>query len=121
MMPPRRACYANILAVASPQMNDDHEQKKWLRWRFGNSRWFWFLLGMMVWGCLWCLGANMLGVHITHHILSDMLAYIVMTLIMTLVFQYWIRGFPSDWPPFLWFFFPLAALIATAISALVWH
>jgi hypothetical protein len=63
----------------------------------------------------------MLGVHAMHSMLSDMLFYVVLTVFITLFFQHEIRGFPSDWPPFLWFFFPLAALAALAISTLVWH
>jgi hypothetical protein len=81
-----------------------------------HSRWFWFGFGVLFWGILWWVGASVLGIHATGSALTDVAFYLVTTLVLTVAFQDLINGFPSNWPPQLWFFFPLAALLVTAIS-----
>lgn len=84
---------------------------------FGHSRWFWFGAGIFFWGFLWWIGATVLGIHVTRSALTDVTFYLVTTLVLTFAFQDLINGFPSDWPPLVWFFFPIMALLATAIFA----
>lgn len=85
---------------------------------FRHSRWFWFGTGILCWGLLWWIGTSVLGIHATRSALTDIAFYLVTTLVLTFAFQDLINGFPSDWPPLLWFFFPVVALLATAMFAI---
>lgn len=75
------------------------------------------LLGSLFWGVVWWFGAHILGLDVTRCILKDLMFYFVVTVVLTLALMEFINGFPSDWPAILWFFFPLIALLITAVEA----
>ena len=82
----------------------------------------WLCGGVVFWGLMLAFGANIIN-HTSGHppdisILKSLIFYGVATVVLTLAFQELIGGFISEWPPFTWFFWPLAGLMATGISFL---